>query len=110
MKTQITFEEFMAIETKLDIRIGRIDTAERIPKSFGLKLGVNFGDDVIKTAFTNLGKTYEPEQLVGTKAAFIVNLVPSTIKGITSEVMIVVGKTLAGQDEFEDYSRGTKLF
>ncbi len=46
-KPLISFEEFLAIEAKLEIRIGQIITAERVPKSYGLKLTVKFGDDNI---------------------------------------------------------------
>ena len=104
MKDKINFEKFMEISKQLDIRIGLITNAETIPKSFGLKLTVEFanidvnGDNVKvnKTAFTNLGKTHEPEDLIGIQCPFIVNLEPTVIKGVTSEVMIIVGEEIDG--------------
>ena len=109
-KPQITFDEFIAIESKLEIKIGRIDAAERVPKSYGLKLTVNFGGEDVRSVFTNLGKEYEPEQLLGITAPFITNLTPSTIKGVESQAMIMVGKSLEGKNEFQYFSVGTKLF
>jgi methionyl-tRNA synthetase len=109
-KQELSFEEFMDIESKLEIRIGKIENAERIPKSNGLKLTVSFGNGEIKTSFTNLGKTLEPEALIGKICPFIINLTPSVIKGITSEVMIMVATDKEGNNELENYSIGSKLF
>ena len=94
-KDKISFDEFLAIESKLDIRIGQIVAVERVPKSKKLlKLTVIFGteDTEEKTVVTNLGDKYEDEQdLSGLIAPFIVNLEPVTMMGITSEAMIVAG-------------------
>lgn len=109
-KQQITFDEFLTLESKLEFKVGKIEAAERVPKSYGLKMTVNFGNEDVRSVFTNLGKEYEPEALVGINATFITNLVPSTIKGVESQAMIVVGKNLEGKNEFENFSLGTKLF
>ena len=104
-KSQITFNEFIELEQKLDIKIGQIVDAERVPKSFGLKLTVSFGPSgETKTAFTNLGKDHEPEALIGLMAPFILNLVPSEIKGVKSEVMI-----LAIPEANNVFAMGTKI-
>jgi len=108
-KPQITFDEFLEIQAKLDIRIGRITAAESVPKSYGIKLTVDFGNGVVKTAFTNLGKKYHPEVFVARIVPFVVNLTPVEIKGVTSEVMIMVGESIDNNDEFEKYTIGTKL-
>lgn len=118
IKDTISFEKFMELSKQLDIRIGHIADAERIPKSYGIKLTVNFSftdEDgnisiITKTAFTNLGKTHEPKDLMGINCPFIMNLEPSVIKGVKSEVMIMVGEydnTL--EINPADYSHGTKL-
>jgi len=114
MKDKITFEKFIELSKQLDIRIGKITDAVKIPKSYGLKLTVLFGhgeEDIIKTAFTNLGKTHEPEDFIGVKCPFIMNLEPTVIKGVTSEVMIMVGEhdELGLQIDLRDYSMGSKL-
>jgi len=115
IKDKIDFTKYMELSKQLDIRVGIINDAEKIPKSFGLKLTVQFacGDDnhVTKTAFTNLGKTHEPEDLIGLQCPFIVNLEPSVIKGVTSEVMIMVGEEIGGglQVNPSNYVSGAKL-
>lgn len=111
MKPQITFDEFLEIESKLEIKIGLITGAERVPKSYGLKLTVEFGSDDVRTVFTNLGKTYEPETLIGLTIPFITNLTPTTIKGVESQAMIMVGTGFNGQEQVGLISMdvGTKL-
>lgn len=102
-KEEITYEEFLAIQAKLEIKIGEIMAADRVPKSYGLKLYVDFGGDDTRTVFSNIGKTNEPEDLVGLKMPFITNLVPSIIKGVNSQAMIM---TEFGLNKFE---KGTIL-
>lgn len=117
IKDKINFEKFLEISNQLDIRTGMITKAERIPKSYGIKLTVLFeiGEDgydgITKTAFTNLGKTHEPIDLEGVYCPFIMNLEPSTIKGVVSEVMIMVGEDaeLGTVIDSSEYSYGTKL-
>jgi methionyl-tRNA synthetase len=110
MKPKIKFEEFLEIQSKLEIKIGQITDAERVPKSYGLKLTVDFGDEDVRTVFTNLGKTYEPEHLIDLTAPFITNLESTSIKGVESQAMIMVGelgdKTQVGLDFI---GIGTKL-
>jgi len=72
IKPTITYNQFTELSSQLDIRIGQIVDAERVPKSFGLKLTVSFGPSgETKTAFTNLGKDHEPEALIGLLAPFL---------------------------------------
>jgi methionyl-tRNA synthetase len=111
MKKEITFEEFLEIESKLEIKFGLITEAEVVPKSYGLKLTVNFGEDDVRTVFTNIGKTHLPEQLIGLTMPFITNLAPSVIKGVNSQAMIMVGTGAEGQQQvgLDDFGIGTKL-
>ena len=108
-KKQIDFNEFLEIEKSLDIRIGVIINAELVPKSNGLKLTVSFGDGVSKTSFTNLGKTFKPEELINKVCPFIINLTPNVIKGVTSEVMIMVATDKEGNVQLNNYEIGSKL-
>lgn len=110
-KPTITLDEFLEIKSKLDIQVGKIISAERIPKSIGLKLTIEFGPNPedIKTAFTNLGNTLEPEAFVGKKCPFIMNLAPAEIKGVKSEVMIMIGEHADGVIDLDDYNVGAKL-
>lgn len=104
-KNKLTIDAFGALANQLDIKFGQIVDAERIPKSYGLKLTVSFGPSgETKTAFTNLGKDYEPEALIGLIAPFVLNLEPSELKGVMSEVMI-----LAVPDADNRFKTGTKI-
>jgi tRNA-binding EMAP/Myf-like protein len=105
-KELLPFNAFIEIEGKLDIRMGQIVAAERVPKSYGLKLTVIFGPEKSdeRSVFTNLGKEHEPESLLGRVAPFVFNLEPSEIKGVKSEAMI-----LALPNEENVFSIGTKL-
>jgi methionyl-tRNA synthetase len=111
MKPQITFDEFLEIDSKLEIIIGQITEAELVPKSYGLKLTVNFGGEDVRTVFTNIGKTHTPEQLVGLTMPFITNLAPSVIKGVNSQAMIMVGIGSDGNSQIglNSMGVGTKL-
>lgn len=93
-KEEIEYPEFLEIQKKLDIRIGKIFSAERVPKSdklLMLKVRFTLNDESEKTCVTNIGQFVEPETLLGLTSPFIVNLKPSKMMGITSEVMIMVG-------------------
>jgi methionine--tRNA ligase beta chain len=81
----ITFEEYL----KVDIRVGKIEEAIRIPKSKKLiKMLVCFGGGDIRQIVTNIGTHYEPEQLVNLKTTFVTNLEPTTIMGVESKGML----------------------
>ena len=111
-KEQITFDEFLEIEKKLEIRIGQIVISERVPKSKKLlKLTVIFGPNKEneKTVVTNIGDKFEPDDLLGVWCPFIMNLTPSTMMGIESQAMIMVGETVDGKIDLEKYSMGSKL-
>lgn len=90
-KDKINFSEYLKIEENLDVRVGKVISATRIPKKDKLLLlEVSFqNNDVLVSAVTNLGGTYEPQYFEGKSFPFIVNLEPSIIGGIESEVMIL---------------------
>lgn len=113
IKEKISFEEFLELEKRLDIRIGRVVFAERVPKSKKLiKLTVKFSEEPeewhIKTIVTNLGEKFEPEQFVSKSFPFIMNLIPVVMMGIESQAMIMVGE-IDGNIELNNYSAGAKL-
>lgn len=91
MKAAISIEEFANAADKLEIKIGKITDVERIPKNKKMiKLTVDFGNDVIKTAVSNIGGNMEDvEQLRGLSFPFCTNLIPAERNGCLSEVMIL---------------------
>jgi methionyl-tRNA synthetase len=87
----VSYEEF----SKLDLRIGIIKKAERVPKSQNLlKLMIDIGEGQLKQAVAGMAQYYEPKQLEGKHVAVIANLQPRKIFGLESQVMI-----LAAEDE-----------
>jgi len=91
MKNKINIDEFLVISEQLEITFGQITEAVRIPKSHGIKLIVDFGEGDVRSVFTNLGKTHEPDLLINLICPFVTNLTPVEIKGVMSEAMIMVG-------------------
>lgn len=85
--SDITYEEF----SKLDLRVGLITAAERVPrKDRLLKLTVDVGEGSPRTIVAGIGETYSPETLVDKHAVFLVNLVPRDFgKGLVSHGMIL---------------------
>ena len=85
---EITFDDF----TKLDIRIGEVETAEQVPESRNLlKLVVDFGFEK-RQCVAGLLKYYEPEELIGNKFAFLMNLQRRKLMGIESQCMILAAE------------------
>ncbi|KKU70077.1 MAG: Methionyl-tRNA synthetase [Candidatus Beckwithbacteria bacterium GW2011_GWC2_47_9] len=76
---------------KLEIRIGEIKTAERIPETDKLlRLEVDFGEEKPRQIISGIALYFpEPNALVGKKCAFAANLEPRIIKGLESQGMIL---------------------
>lgn len=99
MKELIEFSEFLEIEKKLEIKIGKITQVEDVPKSTKLiKMQVDFGTES-RQVVTNIKPklAFECTELVGMQFAFITNLKPVNIMGIESTAMIMPGDMVDGQ-------------
>jgi len=82
---EISFADFQ----KLEMRVGKILEAEAVPNSKNLiKLQVDFGVER-RQAVAGLLNYYKPEQLVGKKYVFVLNLKPIKLMGIESNCMIL---------------------
>ena len=82
---EIDFSDFQ----KLDIRIGKIVSAEKVEGSAKLlKFVVDFGE-YRKQSVAGLGHIYNPEHFTGKQFAFVVNLKPRKIRGVMSECMML---------------------
>mgnify|MGYP001570390025 CR=1 FL=1 len=75
---------------KLEIRVGRIESAEAIEGSEKLlKLSVNFGEFGKKQILAGLAKYYSLSDLIGLEVFFAFNLEPRTLMGLESQGMIL---------------------
>lgn len=87
----ITYEDFL----KIDLRVGEVLAAERVPKSTKLiKMRVSFGD-FERQILAGVGLTFEPGILVGQSYVFVVNLPPRKMMGLESHGMMLA----AGEPE-----------
>jgi methionyl-tRNA synthetase len=89
---EISFKEFQ----NLDIRVGIVENVEDIPSSKNLiKLLVNFGSEK-RQAVAGLKQYVKPEELVGKKYIFILNLEKRKLMGIESQCMILAAEDNKG--------------
>jgi methionyl-tRNA synthetase len=87
---------------KLEIKIGHILLAEKVPGSEKLlKLSVNFGEESPRQIVSGIAKHFPNEaELVGVKCAFAANLEPREIMGLTSQGMILAVSGGDGENSF----------
>ena len=92
-KETITFDDF----TKLDLRVGTILEAEKMPKANKLLvLKVDTGIDT-RTIVSGIAESFKPEEIVGKKVTVLVNLAPRKLRGVESEGMILMTENAEGK-------------
>ncbi len=92
-KGLIDFETFEA----LDLRVGRILTAERVPKANKLlKFTVDTGIDR-RTIVSGVAEHFAPEELVGKQVSVVMNLKPRVIRGVESQGMLIFAQDADGK-------------
>ena len=85
-KDTCTFEDF----TKLDMRVGTIIAAEKMPKAKKLLvLKVDTGLD-IRTIVSGIAESFTPQEIIGKKVTVLVNLAPRALRGVESQGMILM--------------------
>ncbi|MCQ2605006.1 MAG: methionine--tRNA ligase [Bacteroidales bacterium] len=95
-KATIEYDDF----AKLDIRLGTILEAERVPKTDKLmKLLIDTGIDK-RTIVSGIAEHFTPEQCVGRQVSVLVNLQPRKMKGIESQGMILMAEDANGSLQF----------
>jgi methionyl-tRNA synthetase len=76
--------------TKVDLRVGEVLTAERIPKANKLLLlTVDIGEEKPRQILAGIAQYYEPDQLPGRKIAVVANLKPRKMRGHESQGMLL---------------------
>jgi methionine--tRNA ligase beta chain len=106
---EVSFAEFQ----KLDLRVGKIIEAEQIPNSKKLiKLTVDFVSEK-RQCVAGLLKYYTPDQLLGKKCVFLLNLQRRVLAGVESQCMILAAEN--GEDHVsvltpeKDIVEGSKI-
>ena len=95
-KPSTSFDDFQ----KMDLRVGTIVSAERVPKTDKLlKLTIDTGIDT-RTVVSGIAADYSPENIIGQQVTILVNLEPRKIKGIESQGMILMAENAAGELAF----------
>jgi methionyl-tRNA synthetase len=92
-KEHIQFDDF----TKMDLRVGTILTAEKMPKANKLLvLNVDTGLDQ-RTIVSGIAEHFSPEEVVGQKVTVLVNLAPRNLRGVESQGMILMTTSAEGK-------------
>ncbi|MBA4745599.1 MAG: methionine--tRNA ligase [Muricauda sp.] len=95
-KDTITFDDF----SKLDVRVGTIIEAEKMPKADKLLvLKVDTGLDT-RTIVSGIANSFKPEDIVGKKVTVLVNLAPRKLRGVESQGMILMTENKEGKIVF----------
>ncbi|OBX26100.1 methionyl-tRNA synthetase [Gelidibacter algens] len=92
-KETITFEDF----SKLDMRVGTIIEAEKMPKANKLLvLKVDTGIDV-RTIVSGIAESFTAEEVIGKRVTVLVNLAPRALRGVESQGMILMTESEDGK-------------
>ncbi len=84
---------------KVQLRIGRVTVAERVPKSEKLvRLEVDLGSEGggVRQVVAGIARQYPPEALVGRHVVLVVNLKPAKLMGLESQGMVLAAVDAAG--------------
>ena len=96
VKDLINFDDF----SKMDLRVGTIMAAEKMPKTNKLLiLSVDVGVDR-RTVVSGIAEHYKPEDIVGQKVCVLLNLEPRKIRGTLSQGMILMAEDDEGKLSF----------
>ncbi len=92
-KETAQFDDF----AKIDLRVGTIIEAEKMPKANKLLvLKVDTGID-IRTIVSGIAEHFSPEEVIGKQVTVLVNLAPRKLRGVESEGMLLLTETKEGK-------------
>jgi len=95
-KEECHFDDFM----KMDLRVGTIIEAEKMPKADRLLvLKVDTGLDV-RTIVSGLAEHFKPEEIIGKQVTVLANLAPRKLRGVESQGMILMAEKEDGSLTF----------
>src|SRR5690606_17952365 len=92
-KETIQYDDF----AKLDMRVGTIIEAEKMPKADKLLvLKIDTGIDV-RTIVSGIAESFKPEEVIGKKVTVLANLAPRALRGVESQGMILMTENAEGK-------------
>lgn len=95
-KELISYDNF----AKMDIRIGTILSAEKMPKADKLLiLKVDTGIDQ-RTIVSGIAQSFNPEEIIGKQVTVLANLAPRKLRGVESQGMILMVENAEGKYRF----------
>ncbi len=97
---------------RVQLRIGKVISAERVPKSDKLlKLQVDTGE--MRQIVAGIGKWYGPDDLIGKKIVVVANLQPAKLMGVESNGMLLAATDSDGTPVIlmpeKDVKEGSKI-
>jgi methionyl-tRNA synthetase len=76
--------------SKVDLRVGQVLSAERVPKADKLLLlKIDLAEEQPRQVLAGIAQYYEPEKLIGRKVVVVANLKPRKLRGFESQGMVV---------------------
>ena len=95
-KELISYDDF----AKMDIRIGTILSAEKMPKADKLLiLKVDTSIDQ-RTIVSGIAQSFNPEEIIGKRVTVLANLAPRKLRGVESQGMILMVENAEGKYRF----------
>ena len=95
-KELISYDDF----AKMDIRIGTILSAEKMPKADKLLiLKVDTGIDQ-RTIVSGIAQSFNSEEIIGKRVTVLANLAPRKLRGVESQGMILMVENAEGKYRF----------
>lgn len=91
--------------SKIELKVAKVMSAERVTGSDKLlRLMIDVGDGmegeadtpILRQIISGIGKTYEPENIVGRQIIIVANLEPRELMGLVSNGMILAAKDTNG--------------
>jgi methionyl-tRNA synthetase len=109
LKEEIQYDDF----TKIDLRVGKILSAEKLEKADKLlKLTVDLGFEQ-RTIVSGIAEHFKPEEIIGKQVTVVANLAPRKLRGIESKGMILMAENSKGKLQFinpdTEFETGAKV-
>ena len=96
-KPAIALDDF----SKMDLRIGTITAAEKVPKADKLlKLAIDIGEAEPRTIVSGIAQHFTPEELPGQQVLLLCNLEPRKMRGVESQGMVLMAEDAEGKLRF----------